>query len=215
VLNTVRAKVRKDTKEKRVPEFPCPFRGVVIRQLAGIALALAGLAHFANSSADGSAGSSAKSALAAPCDTPQHHQFDYWVGDWQVFDADSQQLVAVDRVEKHAEGCIIQQNLTFITDMYRRPGVNYRLAGIGVNRFDGEAWLQIWADNQWGAIVMRGTADANGSMTFKSIIPSRNRDLRIIWEKRADGTVRNVEYVAPAGTEKWEKYGDLIYRRNR
>jgi hypothetical protein len=154
-------------------------------------------------------------AAASPCDTPQHHQFDYWVGDWQVFNADTQQLVAVDRVEKHSEGCIVQQNLTFVTDMYRRPGVNYRLAGIGVNRFDGEAWLQIWADNQWGAIVLRGSPDATGSMIFTSIIPSRNRDLKITYEKRADGTVRNVEYVAPAGSGKWEKYGDLIYRRNR
>ena len=129
--------------------------------------------------------------------------------------AAEQSLVAVDRVEKHSEGCIIQQNLTFITDLYRRPGVNYRLAGIGVNRFDGQEWLQVWADNQWGAIVMRGTPDANGSMVFRSIIPSRNRDLRIVWEKRPDGTVRNLEYVAPTGSGKWEKYGDLIYRRNR
>jgi hypothetical protein len=194
--------------------FPTRLQAIAVAKLASMALALAAFAHLMPASAEGPA-VTAKPATAAPCDTPRHHEFDYWVGDWQVFDADTRQLVAVDRVEKHSEGCIVQQNLTFITDMYRRPGVNYRLAGIGVNRFDGEAWLQIWADNQWGAIVMRGSPDASGSMTFKSIIPSRNRDLKIIWEKRADGTVRNVEYVAPTGTTKWEKYGDLIYRRNR
>ena len=154
-------------------------------------------------------------STSSPCDTPQHHQFDFWVGDWQVFDAKSNQLVAFDRVEKHSEGCIVQQNLTFISDLYRRPGVNYRLAGIGVNRFDGEGWLEMWADNQWGAIVLRGSPDSNGSMVLTSIIPSRNRDLRLVWEKRPDGSVRNVEYVAVAGSGKWEKYGDLIYRRNR
>lgn len=152
---------------------------------------------------------------SAPCDTPQHHQFDFWVGDWQVFDANNNQLVAIDRVEKHSEGCIVQQNLTFITDLYRRPGVSYRLAGVGVNRFDGEEWLELWADNQWGAIVLRGKPDANGSMVLTSIIPSRNRDLRLVWEKLPDGSVRNLEYVAAAGSGKWEKYGDLIYRRNR
>jgi len=151
-----------------------------------------------------------------PCDTPQHRQFDYWVGDWQVFDAsNNNQLVAVDHIEKHSEGCIIQQNLTFITDLYRREGVGYRLAGIGVNRFDGERWLQLWADNQWGAIALRGAPDEHGSLVFTSIVPSRGRDLKIIYEKHADGTVRNLEYVAPTGTQKWEKYGDLIYRRNR
>jgi hypothetical protein len=149
------------------------------------------------------------------CDTPQHHQFDFWIGDWQVFDAETNKLVAFDRVEKHSEGCIVQQNLSLLTDLWRRPGAKYRLSGIGVNRFDGEAWLQMWADNQWGAIVLRGSIDEHGDLVFKSITPSRNRDLKIVYEKHADGTVRNLEYVAPAGSGKWEKYGDLIYRPNR
>jgi hypothetical protein len=151
----------------------------------------------------------------ATCDTPQHHQLDFWVGDWQVFNAETNQLVAFDRVEKHSEGCIIQENLTFLTDMYRRPGVTYRLAGIGVNRFDGENWLQMWADNQWGAIFLRGTPNADGNMVFVSVIPSRNRDVKLVYEKHPDGTVRILQYVAPAGTGKWVRYGDLINRPNR
>jgi hypothetical protein len=152
---------------------------------------------------------------APPCDTPPHHQFDFWVGEWQVFDAATNQLVAFDRVEKHSEGCIVQQNMNFVTDMYRRPGATYRLAGMSVNRYDGEAWLELWADNQWGAIAMRGSLDEHGSMVFKTIVPSRNRDLKIVWEKQADGSVRILQYVTPTGAGKWQKYGDLIYRRNR
>jgi hypothetical protein len=151
----------------------------------------------------------------ATCDTPQHHQLDFWVGNWQVFDAATKQLVAIERVEKHSEGCIVQENLTFLTDMYRRPGVKYRLAGIGVNRFDGENWLQMWADNQWGAIFLRGATDANGNMVFVTVIPSRKRDVKLVYENRPDGTVRILQYVAPAGSGKWVKYGDLIYRPNR
>jgi hypothetical protein len=152
---------------------------------------------------------------APPCDTPAHHQFDFWIGEWQVFDATTDKLVAFDRVEKLYEGCIVQQNMNFVSDMYRRPGAKYRLAGISVNRFDGEAWLELWADNQWGAIAMRGALDEHGSMVFKSVVPSRNRDLKIVWEKQADGGVRILQYVSPAGSGKWEKYGDLMYRRNR
>jgi hypothetical protein len=151
----------------------------------------------------------------ATCDTPQHHQLDFWVGDWQVFDAATNQLVAFERVEKHSEGCIVQENLTFLTNMYRRPGVKYRLAGIGVNRFDGEHWLQMWADNQWGAIFLRGAPDADGNMVFETVIPSRKRDVKLVYENRPDGTVRILQYVAPAGSGKWVKYGDLIYRPNR
>jgi hypothetical protein len=84
------------------------------------------------------AAAAAENSAASPCDTPQHHQFDFWVGDWQVFEAKSNQLVGYDRVEKHSHGCIVQQNLTMITDLYRGPGVGYRMSGIGVNRFDGK-----------------------------------------------------------------------------
>jgi hypothetical protein len=179
----------------------------------------AGLAALAlSSSAVVAAAESAaleQSSAPATCDTPQHHQFDFLVGDWQVFDAGSRQLVAIDRVEKRFEGCVIQENLTFITDLYRRPGVKYRLAGIGVSRFDGESWLQMWADNQWGAILLRGMLAADGSMVLTTVVPSRNRDVRLVWERGADGSLRNLEYVAAAGSGKWQKYGDLIYRRNR
>jgi hypothetical protein len=105
--------------------------------------------------------------------------------------------------------------MTFLTDLYRRPGAPYRLSGVSINRYDGEAWLELWADNQWGAIAMRGSPDADGAMVLKTIAPSRHRDLKIVWQKRADGTVRILQYVAPAGSGRWQKYGDLIYRRNR
>jgi hypothetical protein len=52
-------------------------------------------------------------------------------------------------------------------------------------------------------------------MVLTSVIPSRNRDLRLEWEKRPDGSVRTLQYVAPAGSGKWTLYGDLIYRPNR
>jgi len=150
----------------------------------------------------------------APCNSAEHHQFDFWVGDWQVFDATTQQLVGFDHVAKLAEGCIVQQNLSMLTDLYRRPGVGYRMFGISVNRFDGERWLELWADNQWGAIALKGAPDAKSAMVLTTIIPSRNRDMRLVWEKRADGSVEIFQYVAVAGSGKWETVGDLIYRPN-
>lgn len=156
-----------------------------------------------------------QAAAPVKCDTPAHHQLDFWVGEWQVFDAATKQLVAFDRVEKQYQGCIVQENLTFVTDMYRRPGSNVRLAGIAVNRFDGESWLQMWADNQWGAILLRGTATETGNMEFVSVIPSRGRDVKLVYEKHGDGTFRILQYVAAAGSGKWTRYGDLEYRPNR
>lgn len=151
----------------------------------------------------------------ARCDQSAHHQLDFWVGDWQVFDSDTQTLIAFDHVEKQYEGCVVLESLTFLTDLYRRPGIPVRLAGIAVNRFDGEHWLQMWADNQWGAILLRGTPTSAGGMEFVTVIPSRSRDVKLVYEPHADGSLRILQYVAPAGSGKWTKYGDLSYRRNR
>jgi len=149
------------------------------------------------------------------CDQAPHHQLDFWVGDWQVFDAASHQLVAFDRVRKLAAGCIILEHLSFLTDLYRRPGVPLRLAGISLSRFDGERWVQMWADNQWGAILMRGALDAEGRMVFVSVIPSRGRDVKLVYARGSRGSVRILQYVAPEGSGKWVQYGDLLYRPNR
>jgi hypothetical protein len=159
-----------------------------------------------------------QSAAPATCDTPEHHRLDFWLGDWQVFDGTTNELVALDHIEKHSEGCIIQQTMTFVTDLYRRPGIGHRLAGMSISRFDGEQWVQMWADNQWGAILFRAAPEAAGSagsMVFVTAIPSRKRDVKLVYESRPDGSVRIQQYVAPFGSGKWVQYGDLIYRPNR
>ena len=158
------------------------------------------------------AAAAAEPATAAPCDAAVYRQLDFWLGRWQVYDGDSGRLVATDRIEKRLGGCVVEQNMTFVTDMYRRPGVAYRLAGASTSRFDGQQWLQIWVDNQWGAITMAGAADKDGSMVFNTIIPSRGRDVRLVWQPQPEGAVRILQYVAPTGSGKWEKYGDLLYR---
>ena len=188
--------------------------------LAASAAALLGPSVFAHAQ---SRAPLEQSAAPATCDTPEHHQLDFWLGDWQVFDGATNELVAVDHIEKHSEGCIIQQSMTFLTDMYRRPGVGHRLTGMSISRFDGEQWVQMWADNQWGAILFRGapapaaagSVGSASSMIFVTAIPSRKRDVKMVYESRPDGSVRILQYVAPFGSGKWVQYGDLVYRPNR
>jgi hypothetical protein len=186
--------------------FPAPVA------LAVVALCTTGL--MADRAARAAPQALEQTSAPARCDRPEHHQLDFWVGDWQVFDSASNTLVAYDHVEKQYEGCVVLESLTFLTDLYRRPGIPVRLAGIAVNRYDGEKWLQMWADNQWGAIVLRGAPGQSGNMEFVTVLPSRNRDVKLVYEAHADGSLRILQYVAPAGSGKWVQYGDLSYRRN-
>jgi len=156
-----------------------------------------------------------RAVATSACNTPADRQFDFWLGDWRVIDAHSGRLVGFDRVRGRLRGCVIQQSLTMLTDLYRKPALGYRMAGMSISRFDGQAWLQMWADDQWGAIVMRGGPRAGDAMALTSIVPSRGRDVRLVWRKYPDGTLHILQYVAPAGSGKWTQYGDLIYLHNR
>jgi hypothetical protein len=154
----------------------------------------------------------AEPVTTKPCDAAPYHQFDFWLGDWRVYDGTNGQLVAKDHIEMQFSGCVVQQTLDFVTDMYRKPGVAYRLAGASTSRFDGQQWLQLWVDNQWGAIIMKGAPTKDGDMVLDTVIPSRGRDVRLIWKRQPGGVVRILQYVADTGSGKWEPYGDLIYR---
>ena len=180
------------------------------RRLCAI-LALAAL----NGLGGASGANAAEPGATEPCGAQVYHQFDFWIGDWLVYDGDSGKLVATDHVKKRQDGCVVEQNLAFSTDMYRRPGVAHRLSGTSVSRFDGEQWLQLWADNQWGAIAMKGTLRPDGSMELDSVIPSRGRDVRLIWTPEPGGVVRISQFVASTGTGKWDRDDDLLYRPDR
>ena len=43
--------------------------------------------------------SGAPAALQKPCASPEYHQFDFWIGDWDVFDSDSTTATAHVRVD--------------------------------------------------------------------------------------------------------------------
>src|SRR5688572_25628693 len=46
----------------------------------------------------------------APCATPEHRQFDFWVGRWDVYRSDTNQLVARSLIENLYNGCAIREN---------------------------------------------------------------------------------------------------------
>lgn len=147
----------------------------------------------------------------APCAGADYRQFDFWLGDWQVLDGKTGQAIAIDHIDALYGDCVIRQRLRFTGATYRRPGTPFPLAGLSISRFDGQQWLQIWADNQWGAIVLKGNRRDDGAIELNSVLPSRGRDVRLVWRPMADG-VRIEQFGAKTGSGAWERYEDLVYR---
>ena len=44
------------------------------------------------------------------CDTPESHQFDFWVGKWEVHPNGVDKIIAHSLIEKRYTGCAIREN---------------------------------------------------------------------------------------------------------
>lgn len=142
------------------------------------------------------------------CCSPEHQQFDFWIGDWEVFNTEGDKI-GENLVKKLEDNCIINENW-----IGEKGG-----SGKSYNYYDptDKTWNQLWISNTGNILKLKGKAKIN-SMILKSEPTQGEKGTyynQITWIKNADGTV----------TQNWEIY-DLqgnfldnsfqgIYRRKK
>ena len=139
------------------------------------------------------------------CTAAGHRQFDFWLGDWDVFEADGVTKVAHVRVEHALDGCALRELYEDGTGM----------KGESLSAYDAlrKVWHQTWMTNrgqllmiegkmQGDAMVLSGTyRDANGKQTLA----------RGTWKRISDG-VRETAVTSTDGGKTWKPWFDLIFR---
>lgn len=139
-----------------------------------------------------------------PCQETERRQFDFWVGDWDVYPTGQDVLVAHSTIEKLYGGCAVRENW--------KP-----LKGTGggsLNAFvpGDRSWRQIWTDSSgtwaefkgnWDGKAMVIQGDWGGTLTRMSYSPL------------PDGTVRQFGETSSDGGKSWKMTFDLTYRRAR
>jgi hypothetical protein len=166
------------------------------------------------------AGQAAAVAPAPPplprCDRPEHRQFDYWVGEWDVRPAgqpDTAPTPFGNVVRLEDSGCVV-------TEHWTTP----RMTGRSVNLFDrtrGE-WHQTWVDSTGGLHEYWGAANADGDLVFRGETPvaaagNARQTVRLTFfnlgpERRVPNRIRQFSEVLGADG-KWTTNYDLIYTR--
>jgi len=170
-----------------------PDFGSMARPIA-VACALAALA-FA-----GPAGAQSAPARPivkpGPCDGFEFRQFDFWVGEWDVFTPDGQ-LAGTNKIERILGGCVIAESWSGSKGTDGRSFNVYSTAD--------KKWHQSWVDSQGTRLELAGTF-ADGRMTLEGDSPAANGNSlrnRISWQKLPDGRVRQHWEVSVDGGEKW------------
>ncbi len=145
--------------------------------------------------------------LTNPCMyQAEHRQFDFWVGEWTVQNAQGQQ-VGSSSIQRIENGCVILENWT--------AGPN--ATGKSVNFYDAvlKKWRQTWADSVGGVSEFAGEF-RDSAMRFEgeSHTPGGARVLRrLTFFNLAPDRVRQFSEASTDGGKTWNPDYDFTYIR--
>ena len=156
----------------------------------------------------------ATAADAAPvsphCSAAEYRQLDFWIGDWDTFEADAPDgpSVARARVEPIAQGCAIHE-------LYEQAD---GLVGDSILSYDPvrRQWQQTWVTNR-GSIMMLWGDVKDGALVLEGEVHLRDGTTvmqRITW-KAQDRGVRETAVLSKDGGVTWAPAFDVLFRKRK
>jgi hypothetical protein len=167
--------------------------------LVATALALAA------SAAPGLVAQQPPAARPPACTSAEHHQFDFWIGDWDV-SLPNGNHAGTNKIQPILSGCVLQENWSGVRG----------LTGTSFNIYDaaGRRWHQTWVDDQGNLLELNG-AYTDGKM----VLSGEQKDTsgttiqRITWTPTGKDLVRQLWEASADGGKTWTVQFDGRYRR--
>ena len=140
-----------------------------------------------------------------PCQTPEYRQFDFWVGDWQVY-GQSNNVVGKNLVTREQDGCLIIEHWTSAG-----PGGE---TGTSFNYWDvrDKKWHQLYLDNSGNAgafPAMAGELKDNKMVLLSDTTVSPV--YRWTWYVMSPGHVKQMAEQSTDGQKTWQTFWDSVY----
>lgn len=174
---------------------------------ATFTLLMAGL--FATALAQEQQGEPAKAPIP-PCEAaPQFSQFDFWLGEWNVYTNDAKRAFqGTNSITKHHKNCLVMENWSSA-----QGGT-----GSSMNYYDAVEgqWRQLWVAGGY-SIDYTGGLDESGSMVLNGRInyynTGKSHPFRGTWTPGADGSVRQLFEQQDPDSLQWTVWFDGLYIR--
>jgi hypothetical protein len=159
---------------------------ILANGILSIALALAGISV------------AAAQPPTPACGDAAHRQFDFWIGDWDVFTPDGK-LAGRNHIVSIAGGCGIEEQWT-------GSGGG---SGRSLNTYDAgdRRWHQFWVGGDGTVLRLTGSFAGN-------VMTLQNAANRIRFTHNADGTVRQTWDGSADGGKTWKTVFDGKYVRS-
>ena len=151
--------------------------------------------------------SACHAAPPQPCTAPEHRQFDFWIGDWQVHKPDGS-FVGINRITREYGGCVIHERYA--------TGRGY--SGESLNAYDANKkhWEQFYVDNAGGLNHFIGHG-RDGNMYFEGDFPPAGKTEpvknKMTFFAQGKDQVRQLGEQSTDGGKTWTVTYDLTYRR--
>ena len=138
------------------------------------------------------------------CQTAEYRQFDFWIGEWEVFLPNGNKA-GDSRIESIAAGCALLENWTG----------NRGFSGKSVNSYDrsDKRWHQSWVDSSGSRLDLAGVF-ADKRMVLSSA-PAAGAVQRIAWSVNDDGSVRQLWESSSDDGKTWTVQFDGRYVRRK
>ncbi len=144
-----------------------------------------------------------------PCSTEGFHQFDFWVGEWDLTWGEGENAGTGTNIITHElGGCVIEENFTTHGD---KPFVG---RSVSVYRPSDDKWYQTWVDNHGGYLdfvgefkdgrmILSREAERNGEKFLQRMVfhDIKKDSFAWDWEKSTDGG------------KNWELLWQIHYKR--
>jgi hypothetical protein len=146
----------------------------------------------------------AQQVQQSPCAADAYRQFDFWVGTWEVKNAQGD-VVGTNRITSILGGCVLMEE-------WQSAGP---YAGKSFNIYDAanDKWHQTWVDNGGLLLELDGKL-VDGSMVLKGTRPGRDGTAvvhRITWKPLEGGDIRQTWDSSEDEGQTWTTQFDGLY----
>lgn len=143
-----------------------------------------------------------------PCDyDPHYRQFDFWIGEWEVFMADGRRAGS-NSINKIESGCLLLESWKGASGG----------TGTSMNYYDAkqEQWVQVWVSGDATLIDIRGGLVGDSMVLVGTIQDATNplgAPFRGTWTLMEDGRVRQFFEQGSVGEDTWTPWFEGFYVR--
>ena len=143
-----------------------------------------------------------------PCSAEEYRQFDFWIGDWEVFNPQGQK-VGENKIEKILNGCSLKESWESTT--------GYRGHSFNIYDQTKKQWHQTWVDIGGNLLKLDGKLE-NGAMILKGITQGQQGKVmnKITWSKVKEGEQAHVRQVWQTTSDlgkTWQTAFDGLYKK--